>query len=87
LNLKYCAGYTVPTGINGVLPLINFLRRRFPRPSKRAGRTESLGQTLVEYALIIAVMSIVAVGVLISLGQQTKSIYTAITSQISRAGS
>jgi hypothetical protein len=32
-------------------------------------------------------MSIVAIGVLISLGSQTKNIYTAITSQISRAGS
>ena len=70
-----------------MVQLIKFLRCRFPIFKRQSAREERLGQTLVEYALIIAVMSIVAVGVLISLGSQTKSIYTAITSQISRAGS
>ncbi len=40
------------------------------------------GQTLVEYALILAVISIVAIGVLINLGSQIKGVYTMINSQI-----
>jgi Flp pilus assembly pilin Flp len=67
--------------------LITFPFRRAFRLKTPSERQQRLGQTLVEYALIIAVMSIVAIGVLISLGSQTKNIYTAITSQISRAGS
>ena len=42
----------------------------------------SRGQTLVEYALIIAVISIVAIGVLINVGQQIKSTYTSIDAQV-----
>ncbi len=44
------------------------------------------GQTLVEYSLILAVISIVAIGVLISMGQQVKSVYSMIDSQITTAG-
>ena len=40
------------------------------------------GQTLVEYALILAVISIVAIGVMINLGQQVKSVYSMINSGI-----
>ncbi len=40
------------------------------------------GQTLVEYALILAFISVVAVGVLIALGNQIKTIFTTISSQI-----
>ena len=40
------------------------------------------GQTLVEYALILAFISIVAVGVLIALGNQIKTVFTTISSQI-----
>ncbi len=43
------------------------------------------GQTLVEYALIIAVISIVAIGVLINMGTQVRSLYTMIDSQIAIA--
>jgi len=43
------------------------------------------GQTLVEYALILAVISIVAIGVLINLGQQTKGVYSTIFSVIASA--
>ncbi len=43
------------------------------------------GQTLVEYALILAIISVVAIGVLISLGQQTKGIYSTIGSVVSSA--
>ncbi len=43
------------------------------------------GQTLVEYALILAVISIVAIGILINLGQQIKGVYSmVINSQIAQ---
>ena len=45
------------------------------------------GQTLVEYALILAFISVVAIGVLLSLGGEVKSIFTTITSQLAIAGS
>jgi Flp pilus assembly pilin Flp len=43
------------------------------------------GQTLVEYALILAFISVVAISVLISLGQQVKSTFTKINSELSSA--
>ena len=43
------------------------------------------GQTLVEYALILAIISVVAIGVLISLGGQVKAIYSTITSVVASA--
>jgi Flp pilus assembly pilin Flp len=43
------------------------------------------GQTLVEYALILAFISVVAIAVLISLGQRVKSVFTTISSQLSTA--
>jgi Flp pilus assembly pilin Flp len=45
------------------------------------------GQTLVEYALILAFISVVAISVLIALGNQVKAVFTTITSQLSIAGS
>ena len=57
-------------------PMLTFSSR------KRAFRR---GQTLVEYALILAFISIIAIGVLLSLGQQTKSLYSMITSNIQSA--
>jgi len=45
------------------------------------------GQTLVEYALILAFISVVAISVLIALGNQVKSVFTTITSQLAIAGS
>ena len=45
------------------------------------------GQTLVEYALILAFISVVAIGVLIAMGGQIKGIFTTISSQISQAAS
>jgi Flp pilus assembly pilin Flp len=45
----------------------------------------SQGQTLVEYALILAIISVVAIGVLISLGQQVKGVYSMITSVVASA--
>jgi len=45
------------------------------------------GQTLVEYALILAFISVVAIAVLIGLGGQIKSVFTTITSQLAYASS
>jgi Flp pilus assembly pilin Flp len=45
------------------------------------------GQTLVEYALILAFISVVAISVLIALGNQVKQVFTSITSQLSQANS
>lgn len=43
------------------------------------------GQTLVEYALILAFISVVAISVLIALGDRVKSVFTTISSQLSQA--
>jgi Flp pilus assembly pilin Flp len=45
------------------------------------------GQTLVEYALILAFISVVAISVLLRLGAEVKEIFTTITSQLAVAGS
>ena len=45
------------------------------------------GQTLVEYALILAFISVVAISVLIALGNQVKSVFTTISSQLAYANS
>ncbi|HUB67438.1 MAG TPA: Flp family type IVb pilin [Candidatus Methylacidiphilales bacterium] len=45
------------------------------------------GQTLVEYALILAFISVVAISVLIALGNQVKSVFTTISSQLAQAQS
>lgn len=45
------------------------------------------GQTLVEYALILAFISVVAVSVLISLGQQVRGVYSKISSSLASAQS
>jgi Flp pilus assembly pilin Flp len=50
-------------------------------------RKRSRGQTLVEYALILAFISVVAMSVLIRLGETIKSVFTTITSQLAVASS
>ncbi len=45
------------------------------------------GQTLVEYALILAIISVTAISVLISIGQSIKGVYSMINSQIQIAAS
>lgn len=55
---------------------------------KASGRKrQKRGQTLVEYALILAFISVVAISVLIRLGNEVKLIFTTITSQLVVAGS
>jgi Flp pilus assembly pilin Flp len=61
---------------------LSLLTRKAIRRTKR-----KKGQTLVEYALILAFISVVAISVLISLGKQVKSVFTTISSQLSYAGS
>ncbi len=51
-------------------------------PHRRRSR---LGQTLVEYALILAIISLVAVGVMINLGQKVGAVYSTITSVVASA--
>ena len=53
----------------------------------RRRRQRRKGQTLVEYALILAFISVVAISVLIRLGNEVKIIFTTITSQLAIAGS
>jgi Flp pilus assembly pilin Flp len=45
------------------------------------------GQTLVEYALILAFISVVAISVLLALGHQVTGVFSTITSQLSTAAS
>jgi Flp pilus assembly pilin Flp len=58
-----------------------FLSRR-----RMAGRLRRViyrrGQTLVEYALILAIISVVAIGVLINVGGAIQGVYSMIDSQI-----
>jgi Flp pilus assembly pilin Flp len=57
------------------LPTAQHLRRRI----------NCRGQTLVEYALILAFISVVAISILINLGLNLRSVYTTIDSQVARA--
>jgi Flp pilus assembly pilin Flp len=51
----------------------------------RRHRVHRRGQTLVEYSIIIALIAVVAIGVLISLGNQTKGFYSFVSSQVAKA--
>ena len=65
--------------------MINVKRQVFLSPTRvnvRLRRLYCRGQTLVEYALIIAFISIVAIAVLINVGTGVKSIYTMVNSQL-----
>ncbi len=52
---------------------------------RSARRPGCRGQTLIEYALILAIISVVAVGAMISLGQSVKGVYSTITSVVQSA--
>ena len=54
------------------------------RPLRRKARK---GQTLVEYALILAFISVVAISVLINLGNTIRSTFSKINSQLQVAQS
>jgi Flp pilus assembly pilin Flp len=57
-----------------------------PRKTARRRRSRK-GQTLVEYALILAFISVVAISVLLRLGAQVRGIFTTMTSQLASANS
>ncbi len=67
------------------IPMINQVIIRAKSALRRAKSKK--GQTLVEYALILAFISVVAISVLIALGNQVKSVFTTITSQLAVASS
>jgi Flp pilus assembly pilin Flp len=50
--------------------------------SRRTKRKSRKGQTLVEYALILAFISIVAISVLISIGKQVTLIFSKVTTTL-----
>jgi len=52
---------------------------------KRLSRRSKKGQTLVEYALILALISVVAISVLITLGKSISTTYSKISSVLSSA--
>lgn len=54
------------------------------RPGRHAAalRRSRRGQTLTEYAIIISVIVLVAIGVLLTLGQQTQAFYSGVVSQM-----
>jgi Flp pilus assembly pilin Flp len=63
-------------------PGTSFYAVQTPRSGRRRQR---LGQTLVEYALILAIISVVTVGVIINLGRQVSGIYSGINSVVASA--
>ena len=64
-----------------IQPIMNRAKAALHRMKSRTG------QTLVEYALILAFISVVAISVLIALGNQVKGVFTTITSQLAVASS
>ncbi len=50
-------------------------------------RSRRRGQTLVEYALILAFISVVAISVLINLGNTVKAVFSKVNSQLAAANS
>jgi Flp pilus assembly pilin Flp len=64
---------------------VDDIREKFMKNLRR--NKNKRGQTLVEYALILAFISVVAISVLIRLGGEVKTIFTTITSQLAIAGS
>jgi Flp pilus assembly pilin Flp len=65
--------------MNSVDKMIGLFLLRLKKLSARVGHQ---GQTIVEYALILAIISIVAIGVMINLGKGISGIYSTITSTI-----
>jgi Flp pilus assembly pilin Flp len=57
---------------------MKFMKKK--RKSKR-------GQTLVEYALILAFISVVAISVLLNIGKTIRSVFSTINSQLQMAQS
>ncbi len=58
-----------------------------PKQKLRRQRRSIRGQTLVEYALILALIAVVAISVLIRLGNSLKTVFSTINSQLVEAKS
>ncbi len=58
-----------------------------PKNEPRRQARSRKGQTLVEYALILAFISVVAISVLLRLGNEVSAVFTTITSQLAVAKS
>jgi Flp pilus assembly pilin Flp len=58
-----------------------------PKKKPRRQERSRKGQTLVEYALILAFISVVAISVLLRLGHEINAVFTTITSQLAVAKS
>ncbi len=65
-------------GTVSIMNSVLLRRSRFKLGSRR-------GQTLVEYALILAIISILAIAMLIQLSSNTRAIYSNIDSQVARS--
>ena len=59
---------------------------RFPGSPSLRSFGNRRGQTLVEYALVLALISVVAISVLISMGGQVKGVFTTVSQQVVIAG-
>ena len=57
------------------------------KPIPKQRRRSRKGQTLVEYALILAFISVVAISVLINIGKTIRSVFSTINSQLQMAQS
>jgi Flp pilus assembly pilin Flp len=55
--------------------------------SPRQSKSRKKGQTLVEYALILAFISVVAISLLISLGKSITGTFSKVTSALASASS
>jgi Flp pilus assembly pilin Flp len=60
-------------------------RHAAPPLGRAKGKRFRQGQTLVEYALILAIISILAIAMMIQLTSNVRTIYSNIDSQVSRA--
>jgi len=70
--------------------MINIKRPVFLYPIRAVRsrwRKRCRGQTLVEYALILAIISVVLIGVIVNLGKQVTTIFSTVESQVAIAGS
>jgi Flp pilus assembly pilin Flp len=61
------------------------LDRRFSRSQNSLRISGNRGQTLVEYALIIAFICVVAIASLLAMGSQVSGTYTSIDRQLNDA--
>jgi Flp pilus assembly pilin Flp len=55
--------------------------------SQLINRRSTAGQTLVEYALILAFISVVAISTLLALGKTVRGVFSTINSQLQNAAS